>query len=153
MMHVLRILGAGLIALVVTLPANAAGPSEIGGLQEQLQRIEADIAATQAELKETLGVYGASAGDLGIRLRELKREHETVKQQLKVAVDAQTQREAADHAMPAPQKPSFESTIARARAARSAAGGASAADQTTGQAAAEATPANAAPQGLSPPAN
>ncbi|HYN77150.1 MAG TPA: hypothetical protein VES73_05090 [Lamprocystis sp. (in: g-proteobacteria)] len=87
-------LPAGLLMASMALPAVGAGPSEINGIEGQMRVIEDAIAAAESQLKQALQGYGAGAGDQGVRLRRLRREHVALKQQLQAAVDAETERAA-----------------------------------------------------------
>lgn len=87
---------AGLLLVSLALPAPGAGPAVVNGLEAQLKAIEMAIASAESQLKQRLEGYGEGAGEQGLRLRRLRREHAELERQLKVALDAEAERMAAD---------------------------------------------------------
>ena len=98
-------LPAGLLLASLALPAGSAGPAVINGIEAQLKAIETATATAESQLKQTLEGYGGDAGDQGVRLRRLRREHAELERQLKAAIDAEAERTAAAAAVLGPPPP------------------------------------------------
>lgn len=94
-----------LVALAV--PAAVAGPAEINGLAGQLASLDAEIRATELQLRDALHNLTGAAGAQGQHLRTLKRDREQVKQALQQATKAHQDREATATSMPTP-RPGFD---------------------------------------------